>query len=165
MSWPWAQGTWEQKDTHQTAAQGLVSPAGLSLASNLGPANLVPSLPQGSPGMKGATGPVGPPGASVSGPPVRAPLYSPLGILLGLRAFPPGRGHGADLARHSSMGDGRREASAQPSVEVGRPHCLQWRGGGVSLKNDSIDHHQFLSSDHAEACAKTEFNLILTTAL
>ena len=41
----------------------------------------------------------------------------------------------------------------------------QGPGGGVSLKNDSIDHHQFLSSDHAEACAKTEFNLILTTAL
>lgn len=73
MSWLWAQGMWELRDTYQTAAQGLVSPAGLSRASDLGPANLVPSLPQGSPGVKGATGPMGPPGASVSGPPVRAP--------------------------------------------------------------------------------------------
>ena len=98
MSWRWAQGTWELRDTHQMAAQGLVSPAGLSRASDLGPANLVPSLPQGSPGVKGAAGPVGPPGASVSGPPVRAPSVLHTGMLLGLRALLPGRGHGADLA-------------------------------------------------------------------
>ena len=88
MSWPWAQGTWEWRDTHEIAAQGLVSPAGLSLASNSGPANLVPSLPQGSPGMKGATGPVGPPGASVSGPPVRAPSVLHTGDFAGTKGIP-----------------------------------------------------------------------------
>lgn len=35
------------------------------------PTTFAPSLPQGSPGVKGAPGPMGPPGTSVSGPPVR----------------------------------------------------------------------------------------------
>lgn len=138
----WPQGMWELSDARQRAAQDLtrcISPAGC-------PVTLVPSLLQGSPGVKGAIGPVGPPGASVSGPPVRVLSVLHAGVLLGPRVLLPGRGYRADPAQPHSMGDGRREAIAQPSLGEGRWHCF-----GEHLNNDDTDHQYFLSSECSKA--------------
>lgn len=92
---------------------------------------------------------MGPPGASVSGPPVRVLSMLHEGVLLGPRVLLPGRGHRADPAQPHSMGDGRREAVAQPSLGEGRWHCFR-----EHLNNDNTDHQYFLTVTVLRPCAK-----------
>lgn len=89
---------------------------------------------------------MGPPGASVSGPPVSVLSVLHAGVLLGPRVLLPERGHRADPAQLRSVGDGRREAIAQPSLGEGRWHCF-----GEHLNNDNTGHQYFLSSDSSKA--------------
>lgn len=102
----------------------------------IAPATFVPSLPQGSPGVKGAIGPVGPPGASVSGPPVRVLSELHVGALLGRRPT---------LPIPAAWGMEEERPQPGPASEKEDPTV-----SGENLNNDDADHH-FLSCNCAEA--------------
>lgn len=106
-------------------------------------ATFVPSLPQGSPGVKGAIGPVGPPGASVSGPPVRVLFELYVGVLLGPTALL--LGGRPTLPIPAAWGLEEERPQLGPTSEKEDPTVL-----GEDLTNDNADHH-FLSCDCAEA--------------